>query len=139
MSEKIGDTIPNGTEVKLKNRFKVEFPEIFNLKDWHTHKASRPVFNMKGKTWSEICFTLYDTVEPSTSKGVMDGITEIMSLGIDEYIIKMFILGPTNDVIEEWELMGEIVLIDFGILDYSKSEAMGINIHFDVKGVNLKY
>jgi hypothetical protein len=37
-------------------------------------------------------------------------------------------LGPVGDLVEEWVIRGFVTQIDFGELDYSSDELMGIKL-----------
>ena len=64
-------------ELKLKNRFLVEFPEQFNVQTWVVQKINKPKFT-DGK-WEDIRVDFIDPISPSTSQSLFNIVNFIKS------------------------------------------------------------
>lgn len=107
-------------EPKTNNRFLVEFPEQFNVRQWSTQKINKPKFS-DGK-WENIKIEFIDPIVPSTSQSLFK-IVEFLKTNVNDkkilFDIKIKSLDPTGVEVEEWVVNVEKVLtINFGELDY---------------------
>mgnify|MGYP006432883411 CR=1 FL=1 len=124
------DGIPAYT-IKAANRPQIEFEEVvlehMNVKRY-----------VKGKgEWQELEISLYDPIVPSAAQAVMEWIrlSHESVTGRDGYSdfykkeIKLNVLGPVGDKVEEWTLKGAwIKAANFGELDYASSDPTDITV-----------
>jgi hypothetical protein len=129
-------------EPKKENRFLVKFPEPFKIPQYVIHKANRPSFSITEYgtiIWKNITFSLYDPISPSTSGAIMEGLKELRKKDSQKLTIEIEILDPTGNVVESWNIHGNIDNINFGILDWSKGEPLYITIEFKVEYAQLNF
>jgi hypothetical protein len=136
-------------EPKLKNRF---IMEIDGIPAYMIKTSGRPQISfeevvlehmnvkryVKGKgEWQELEISLYDPIVPSAAQAVMEWIrlSHESVTGRDGYSdfykkeIKLNVLGPVGDKVEEWTLKGAwIKAANFGELDYASSDPTDITV-----------
>lgn len=123
-------------EPKTKNRFIIEMEDIpaFVMK-----AIRRPhVINQDGKyIWSELEIEFYDPITPSTSQHmysfIKDNKTRFETINVQ-------CLGPVGDTVEQWKYKGCVVQsIEFGRLDWAKTEPSTIVVIFTIEDVILDF
>lgn len=127
-------------ELKRNNRWVVTFSKPYDKINSYVVKTLNKSKLING-SWSDIIITLYDSIGPSTSQALMEGIRfewqnnrEIPRI---EYKLNM--LDPTGVAIEEWLVTGKLKEVDFGDLDYSDSEITKIKLLIEPISVILNY
>ena len=114
-------------EIKVTNRYLVEFPKEFNIDSWCIQKISKPKFT-DGK-WENIRMEFIDIISPSISKTLFNNLNKC------DFQIKIISLDQTMKSIEEWVIQVEKILtVDFGELNYNNQEIQ--KIFLIVKPVN---
>ena len=115
----------NSLEPKKNDRFVVVFPEEFKIDSFTVQKINKPKFE-NGK-WKNIGITFIDPIACSPSHGLYKIIDlknkeeNTNEKPLFEFVIKS--LDPIGETVETWKiLVEEVVVIDFGELDYSNSE-----------------
>ncbi len=154
--------IPVPYEAKKNNRFILILPEKLGIPIYMVKSVERPSVRMeKGLAiWKSMEFSFYDPIGPSTTQKLWDlylAITdgdfkdivhdEILNLIRenlkeikDGFDIKLQLLGPVGDIVEEWDLLGcKIQRIDFGTLDYSDDSVVEPRITIKPTNVKLIY
>ncbi len=105
---------------------------------------------VKGKTtWGAINLTLFDPITPSGAQAVMEWVRlhHESVTGRDGYSdfykkdIRINVLGPVGDVVEEWILKGAFVkTANFGDMDWTAGEALNnINLVIGMDYAILNY
>ena len=148
-------------EPKVQNRF---IMYIDGIPSYIIKKISRPSVEMneikidhinvyrkiKGKAhWADITCDLYDPITPSGAQAVMEWVrlAHESVTGRDGYSdfykkdIRINVLGPVGDVVEEWILKGAFVkTATFGDMDWSAGEALAnINLTIGMDYAILNY
>ena len=135
-------------EIKRQTRFIVTFPvELFKIPKYVVNRASRPKFivNEVGAViWQPMQFRLYDPITPSTTQSILFPIQNrggIITPDNAAFDIKLELLGPVGDLVEEWKLTGTITAIDFGGLDWESTETDTLNIciNFNLQNATLLF
>ena len=117
--------------VKAANRPRVQFETItldhINVKRF-----------LKGKaTWQPVELTLYDPIVPSGAQSVIEWIrlSHESVTGRDGYAdfykkdVTFNMLGPTGDIVEEWNLKGAFISqANWNTLEYNSSEVADITV-----------
>lgn len=132
----------NQFEPKVINRFSVVFPEPFDLPAYVCKKTTRPVLYLSPtgiRNWENMIFEFYDPVTPSTSQALHNGIRNLRTLDSQTITITLLLLGPPGDIVEKWDITGEISKIDFGILDYTNGDPITISLFFNVHYAVLQF
>jgi len=117
--------------VKAANRPQIQFEEIIldhiNVKRYIKGKAQ----------WQPIDITLYDPVVPSGAQAVIEWIrlSHESVTGRDGYAdfykkdVTFNMLGPTGDIVEEWQLKGTYISqANWNTLEYQSNEVADITI-----------
>ena len=129
-------------EPKLHNRFIVNFEEPYNvIKPWVVKGISRPVLNFRGTdiTYGDMVMQLYDPINPSTTYELINVIRSQEDRE-KEIEFKIEMLGPINDIVEQWIIKGVIKSIDFGEMSWDNSdEQMVIEVSIQVSDATLNY
>lgn len=139
-------------EPKVQNRF---IMYIDGIPSYIIKKIDRPTIEnneitldhinvyrkVKGKSrWSNITCELYDPIAPSGAQAVMEWVrlSHESVTGRDGYSdfykkdIRINVLGPVGDVVEEWILKGAFVKnANFGSMDWSQGESLA-NITMEI-------
>tara|TARA_B100000497_G_scaffold94895_1_gene106406 strand:- start:21 stop:509 length:489 start_codon:yes stop_codon:yes gene_type:complete len=148
-------------EPKVQNRF---IMYIDGIPSYIIKKISRPSVEMneikidhinvyrkiKGKAnWADITCDLYDPITPSGAQAVMEWVrlAHESVTGRDGYSdfykkdIRINVLGPVGDVVEEWILKGAFVkTANFGDMDWTAGEALAnINLTIGMDYCILNY
>ncbi len=127
-SKKIADDnfplsgIPFDYEPKRKNRFAVNFPDIFSIPSFTVKNIQRPIYNHGA--WDHMFIQFHDMVMPSTSHGIMNMVRHC-SLNINNVLFTFDIqsLDPTGACVERWDIeVQELIRIDFGDLSSESDE-----------------
>ena len=128
-----------GVEPKRDNRFIVRLKEA-DIQEWAVQKVNRPTYNFK-TGWAPITIEYLDPIGPSTSQAVFNDLIDKHIKGKLPKICTMTILGldPCGVTIEEWEIKGEYVSIDFSNADYGKDTLQKVTIMFQPTMCTLKY
>jgi hypothetical protein len=128
-------------EPKKSNRFHVKFGDPFNIPIYVIKEVQRPSFKMAncGIRWDDMVFTMYDPISPSTSQSIMYGLRELRKKDSQQIKVNIKLLGPVGDIVEEWDVIGEIDYIDFGHLDWSSGETLNIKVAMKVHHAILQY
>lgn len=141
--ENIGDDIVNlhwfkpkyqtHFEFKSNQRFILRFPEEFGLNEFMVKSTSRPKMSMmengypiRRLEWEDIEIIFHDLITPSTSQRMI----EIIENQRHNFTYSLQMLGPVGDVVEQWDIIGFISSIDFGVLDYSSNNLAEIKMTF---------
>ena len=126
-------------EPKQTNRFIVIFPTEFDIAPQVIFKVSPIVMLATNMQVEPIVFYMYDPVSPSTSLAINEGLRQLRTK--DDKTIKIVIhsLDPIGNVVEEWILDGEIVLVDFGELNWNVDMQRIIKLEFDVHTAIYNY
>jgi hypothetical protein len=82
---------------------------------------------------------MYDPISPSTSQSIMYGLRELRKKDSQQIKVNIKLLGPVGDIVEEWDVIGEIDYIDFGHLDWSSGETLNIKVAMKVHYAILQY
>ena len=148
-------------EPKVQNRF---IMYIDGIPSYIIKKINRPSVDLKeivvdhinvyrkikGKAvWGDITCDLYDPITPSGAQAVMEWIrlSHESVTGRDGYSdfykkdVRINVLGPVGDVVEEWILKGAFVkTANFGDMDWSGGENLAnINLVMGVDYCILNY
>ena len=93
---------------------------------------------LKGKgMWQDISVTLYDPIVPSGAQAVMEWVrlsheSVTGRAGYADFYkkeVKINMLGPVGDVVEEWLLKGTFIqAANFNDLDFSSSDPVDISL-----------
>jgi hypothetical protein len=128
-------------EPKKNNKFNVTFGEPFNIPTNVIKEFQRPSpkLTKTGIKWDDMVFTMYDPISPSTSQSIMDGLRELRKKDNPQIKVNIKLLGPIGDIVEEWDVIGEIDYIDFGHLDWSSGEQLNIKVAMKVQYAVLQY
>lgn len=129
-------------EPKRKNRFILRFPTVLNIPSWFVMAVTRPSVNIVIGSddvlidWDDVEIILRDPIGPNASQrlyeALMDGTFN------REHIFTLDILGPDNDNIETWTIIGKITNIDFGELSYTaNNEITTINLTIQTSSCSL--
>ena len=118
-------------EPKRPNRFVLKFPDDFEIPEYFISTSNRPsaTLNNGRIEWQDIEVVLRDPIGPSMTERIHELFLRVGSAYTNrefEYRIQM--LGPVGDLVEEWFINGFVTQIDFGQLDYSSDEMMGIKL-----------
>ena len=156
----VTDMLPNKFEPKRKHRwiFAIEGIDSFLIKS-----TSRPTFTMTDKaipwinttryisgklTFNTINVSLHDPIAPSGAQQVMEWIrTHHESVsgrsGYADFYkrdIQLKMLDPIGTVVELWDMKGAFIKsADFGGLDYSGDEPMGISLTLRMDSCVLQF
>lgn len=124
--------MPEPYEPKQTNRFVVTFPQEFEISPYVIFKVSPIVMIGTTMKADPIVFYMYDAISPSTSLAINEGLRNLRTK--DDKTIKITIhsVGPVGDIVEEWVLNGEILLVDFGDLDWNIETNKVIKLEFDI-------
>lgn len=125
-------------EPKKENRFIIEFGEPFKIPNYVIHRTTRPIM-ISLDTWADMVFSMYDPISPSTSQALMDGIRELRKRDDKTIEVKIYILDPVGEKVEEWIIKGIVDNINFGVLDYKNDEPVSIDLYFKVINAILNY
>jgi hypothetical protein len=148
-------------EPKVQNRF---IMYIDGIPSYIIKKISRPSVDLKeividhinvyrkikGKAvWGDITCDLYDPITPSGAQAVMEWVrlSHESVTGRDGYSdfykkdVRINVLGPVGDVVEEWILKGAFVKsTNFGDMDWTGGENLAnINLTMGVDYCILNY
>ena len=147
-------------EPKVQNRY---IMQIDGVPSYLIKKINRPMLKqeakkidhinlqryIKGKTvWDAIDIELYDPIVPSGAQAVMEWVRlhHESVTGRDGYAefykkdIIINVLGPVGDKVEEWILKGaQITEVNFGEMDWTKDDAIGITIKIQPDFCILNY
>jgi hypothetical protein len=115
-----------------ENAFKVTLPSEWNIPDYLVFSINKPKISIdisNGNTeWDVIQLKLYDTINHNISltvKELLDGLTNILT----DCNIIIEQLDPTGEIIEKWDIIGMIVGVDFGDLDYRSDNISNITLY----------
>jgi len=126
-------------EPKYSNRFTVEFPAIIPIPNFVV-KGMTPIKMLPSMKVSEpIVFELYDSINPSTSFTINDGLRKLRTRDNDEIVINVINLGPVGDQVEKWKLTGHISQVDFGIMSWDLNKPRIIELTFIIHTAILEY
>jgi hypothetical protein len=78
-----------------------------------------------------------DPINESTTKSIY-AMIQSQKLGSD-FTFESSLLGPTGECVEKWGITGSIKAVDFGELNYDKSDFIEILMLIEVKDVKLLY
>lgn len=129
-------------EPKVVNRFLVEFQSPLNIPTYVVKGATRPKLlttNNNGFTWEEMIFSMYDPITPSTTQALMEGLKELRTLDDQTIEVKLSMVSPVGDKVEEWLIKGTINKVDFGTLDWNGDEPLIIKLYLNVSYCVLLY
>jgi len=145
MEKSINDKLLN-LEYKHNNRYVVTFPRPFEIDPWACISGNRPSFFVDDndkKIWEPITFVFVDPIGPSTSHALMRGYDELEKLESKEIVVKLELLDPTGELIEQWDISGKIRSINFGWVNYDtevgSDNKIKIYVEFNVNDVTLKF
>lgn len=115
-------------EPKLKNRFKVTFPESIGIPSYTVASITKPIYSAIGLTWGDMTIKLWDPIAPSVAVQlhllIQEGLESKRTNIYEDSLFKFTIEGldPAGITIEMWEIDVAIITgVDFGVCD-SKSE-----------------
>ena len=123
-------------EPKMENRFVIEFGEPISIPSYVVCRADRPSFYMSG--WNDMLFSVYDPVASSVSKIILDGLNQLRKQENQNIDVTIKELSPVGDIVQIWEITGEVTYVDFGTWDWKSDEPVKISIRFKVKNVKIK-
>ena len=104
-------------EPKRNNRFIVRFPKEFKIADWCIQSITKPKY-VNGE-WDIIKIEFHDLVDYSVSEGLINMIKFLQSDDKNLVEICLEILSPTAEVVDEWSItFNKILIVDFGDCDY---------------------
>lgn len=108
-------------EPKVQNRFILKFKDNFTeLSPWTVKETQRPSYNRDAPSkWNDITIVFYDPISPSNTQIIVDNIRTFEGQNKPipvNYTLQM--LGPIGDVVEEWNISGELMDANFGELKY---------------------
>ena len=128
-------------EPKRNNRWLIKFKGAYKgIPEWSLKKTHRP--KLVNGNWSNLKITLRDAVHPSTAQALIEGFRNEWQIRhnripIIKYSLQM--LGPVGDVVEEWEIEGNVIKADFGDLNYEKDRLSEIKLEIKPLKVILLY
>ncbi len=103
----------------------------------------------KGKTtWGDVSFTMYDPIVPSGAQTIMEWVRlqHESVTGRDGYSdfykkdITINLLGPVNDIVEEWTLKGAFPLgVEMGSIDFGGADVMNITVTLAIDYAILQF
>ena len=120
----------NQLHPKTKNRFVVEISEPWNFPSYLIKSITRPSITSKGIVVETLKLKLYDPIAPTTSGFIWQYIRQ--DKGDITVSMKLKVLGPIGDDVEEYNITGKFSYFDFGELDWSKDEPAEITAYFEV-------
>lgn len=129
-------------EPKVVSRFLVEFQSPLNIPSYVVKGANRPKLiaaNNNGFTWEEMVFSMYDPIAQSTTQVLMEGLKELRKLDDQTIEVKLSMVSPVGDKVEEWLIKGTINKVDFGTLDWNCDEPLIIKLYLNVSYCVLLY
>ena len=129
-------------EPKMNNRFMIEFQPPFDIKSYVVHGTQRPVyiFHDNEIQYERMHFRLFDPIAPSATREIMEGIrTNHDAKNNQEIKFRLKMLGPVGDVIEEWDIKGNLTFIDFGKLSWDDERSTVIEMEIQPTDVILEY
>jgi len=123
-------------EPKYANRHKVTFTSGLEINSYVINSTDRLIWeNGEFKT---VQMNLYDPICPSSAQCVM----QCIKLNEDKDAIpcsyKLEILDKIGEIVEVWEIAGEIKKIDFGKVSWDTESAKPINIKLFIKPISAK-
>ncbi len=118
-------------EPKRKNRFKVDFPNYFEIESFVVQKISKPKLNFINNdyVWENIEIELIDLIAPSTSRGIMNLIEHCQLVhknkeDSEQKILFNFLitdLDPVGEEVQVWIIdVKELVSVEFGTNNYKE-------------------
>lgn len=143
-------------EPKNNNRFLVNLPDFFDIPEYLVKSFERPSIKILDEStdglymdWKIISLEIYDIVNPSVTHKIwnlvkaLEGNDDDKSLELAEKLkgfdIKLQLLGPIGDIIEEWELKVKLVEILFGDLSNEDDNVTKITLKLKPLMVKLNY
>jgi hypothetical protein len=118
-------------EPKRKNRFKVEFPNYFEIESFVVQKISKPKLNFINNDyiWENIEIELIDLIGPSTSRGIMNLIEHCQLVHKEDNEQKILFnflitdLDPVGAEVQVWIVdVKELVSVEFGTNNYEDGD-----------------
>ena len=142
-------------EPKKNNRFLVNLPDFFEIPEYLIKSFERPSIKIINEPtgesymdWKIISLEIYDIVNPSTSHKIWNLIKALegnddklleLAEKIKRFDIKLQLLGPIGDTVEEWELKVQLVEILFGDLNNEDDNVTNITLRLKPLMVKLNY
>ena len=124
-------------EQKLTTRFIVEFDNL-DIPKYFIHSITLPTL-VVGEGWGDIKITMFDPVDISIPKRLMNELTDFYGIKKDTRLkLKVSILTATGDTIEEWWIEGYVESINFGQYTWKTEEENNISMVIKVKECNIK-
>ena len=124
-------------EQKLTTRFIVEFDNL-DIPKYFIHSITLPTL-VVGEGWGDIKITMFDPVDISIPKRLMNELTDFYGIKKDTRLkLKVSILTATGDTIEEWWIEGWVLSINFGEYTWKTEAENNISMVIKVKECNIK-
>lgn len=127
-------------EPKMNNRFMVTIGSPWEIPSFVIKSITKPIIAINGGVLNKLELILYDPITPSTSQAIWEGIG-ILQTKPDGYLteLKIEMLGPVGDVVEQYKLKGTFISFDFGTLDWEDSNLSTITALFQVSECKFQY
>lgn len=126
-------------EPKFQNRFLLIFPPELGINSCFVYPTSRPSFRINHDfgdpfrggvvryEWDDITIKLRDPIDPPIAQNIYEVL--INQNRIETTLrYKLQLLGPAEDIVEQWVITGQIISVNFGELSYDSDELSDIEI-----------
>ena len=123
-------------EQKLTTRFIVEFDNL-DIPKYFIHSITLPTL-VVGEGWGDIKITMFDPVDISIPKRLMNKLTDFYGIIDTRLKLKVSILTATGDTIEEWWIEGWVLSINFEEYTWETEEENNISMVLKVKECKIK-
>lgn len=140
-------------EIKKRNSFIVQFPHHYKIPTTVAYNVQLPSWTVRVKDkhnemdvdysissddwiWSSTIFELYDYIDFSTSKTLVNIINNAQNINIED-TITVSILDNMGDVVETWEIYGTICNVYFGKYDWNSDKPITHKIYFKTNSVKI--
>jgi hypothetical protein len=123
-------------EPKKNNRALLTFVKT-KIPQWVVKSFTRPAFPLELN--NTITVVLYDPIEPSTTKSVIDLFNDINGLNKKKLKLKIEMLDPTGVVVEKWVLKGCVITeIVWSPINYNDDSISTITLKIRYNQVKFK-
>lgn len=123
-------------EPKLNFNHRVTFTSGFNIPSFVIFSCSRPSCKIQFNQllWNDIELKMFDPIELSTSKSIMNYLTQETK---DDIKFKLELLDSVGDAIETWEIKATLSEVDFDVCDWYKKPEDAIKINMKLKPLTV--
>jgi hypothetical protein len=111
---------------KKVNRWKVSFPKDFNIPEWVVTSVSAIRFDAKKKNWDDIIIKMCDPFNVSTSKRMVDVLSEGR---YHNFVMELHFLNEVGETLETFTIGGcNLCDVNFGEFNYNTSDLKDVTL-----------